>query len=130
MSHRVLIAVIILLLGALCALMALQWRIGTSFAVDSPQRVTVGLGKRALVGAGRAYVHLDRRWDHRAELWVHCDSATQHIVLRTEQTSDEICSVRIHLVGFSSETGTLATSRAHLEVTWDAAKPPIEEVAP
>ena len=120
MNHRVLVTVMIFLLAALCALMALQWRLGTSFVVESPQQVTVRLGKRALVGGGRAYVQLDRRWDHRAELWVHCKGAVRRLVLRTEQTSEEICSVRIHLVGFSSETGTLATSRAHLEVTWDA----------
>ena len=51
-------------------------------------------------------------------------SGERWLTLRTGRKSGEICGLRIRLQGFSSATGTLATSRAHIEVTWG---PPARE---
>ena len=102
--------------------MALQWKFGIGDFITSPQAVTLGLEARVIVGGGRAGVEFVRRRDDRAQLMVRCMEDKQWVTLRLDQVSDEICSVRIRLVEFSSETGTLATSRAHLEVTWNDAE--------
>ncbi len=121
MNPRLLAAVLVVLLMGLVALMALQWKLGTGgFAVTSPQQVVVPLGGKRIVGGGRAGVQFDRRLDERAELRVRCGDGEHWLSLEVGKTSAEICRVRLQLMSFSSETGTLATSRAHLEVTWEA----------
>ena len=120
MNARLLAVTLVLLLMGFLALMALQWKLGTeSFSARSPQEVIVPLGGRKIVGGGRAGVELIRRIGEKAEVKVRCVAGERWLKLETGKTSDEICSVRIRLLSFSSETGTLATSRAHLEVTWE-----------
>ncbi|MCP3961206.1 MAG: hypothetical protein GY719_25445 [bacterium] len=119
MNLRLLVVTIFILLAGLIALLALQWKIGAGGGVTSPQQVVVQLGQRKLIGGGRAGVEFDRRQGQRAEVIVRCSDVERRVKLKLDQISDEICSVRIRLREFSSETGTLATSRAHLEVTWE-----------
>ena len=118
MNLRLLLVTILMLVAGLTALLALQWKLGMGGGVTSPQQVVVQLGHRKLIAGGRAGVEFDHRQGRRAELIVRCADVEQRVKLRLDQISDEICSVRIRLREFSSETGTLATSRAHLEVTW------------
>ncbi len=128
MNARLLAAVVVLLLMGLIALMALQWKLGSEgFAVTSPQQVVVPLGGRKIVGGGRAGVQFDRRLGKRAEMRVRCAGGEHFVKIQTGKTSDEICQVRLHLHSFSSETGTLATSQANLEVTWEAPDTPATE---
>ena len=125
MNTRIVIIAIVFLLGGLSALLSLQVKFGIGDFVASPQEVTVGLGARMIVGGGRAGVEFDSRRDDRAELLVRCREEQSWVTLRVEEASPEVCSVRIKLVELSSDTGTLATSRAHLEVSWGA--PPAQE---
>ncbi len=124
MNVRLLAVTMVLLLGGLCALMALQWRMHKKLGMgdESPQQVTVPLGTRMMVGGGRAAVELESRRDDRAKLVVRCGEAARWLALATGEVSDEVCGVRIRLNSFSSATGTLATSRAHLEVSWESGK--------
>ena len=119
----------VLLLGGLTALLALQWRLQKKLGVGagSPQEVTVPLGSRMLVGGGRAGVEFESRRDDRAKLIVRCDRGTRWLALATGDVSDEVCGVRLELAEFSSATGTLATSRAHLVVSWGSASAETEE---
>lgn len=120
MNARLLAVTLVLLLMGFIALAALQWKLGVGdFSVESPQEVILPLGERMIVGGGRAGVELIRRVGDRAELKVRCDAGERWLTLVPGKTSDEICSLRIFLESFSSETGTLATSRAHLEVSWE-----------
>lgn len=120
MNARLLAVTLVLLLTGFLALMALQWKLGAeSFSVRSPQEVVVPLGGRKIVGGGRAGVELIRRIGEKAEVKVRCGAGERWLKLEIDRTSDEVCSVRLRLRSFSTESGTLATSRAHLEVTWD-----------
>ncbi len=124
MNVRLVLITLLFVFGGLSALLALQWKFGIGDFITSPQQVTLGLESRMIVGGGRAGIEFVRRRDDRAQLMVRCMEDKQWVTLRLRQTSEEICSVRIRLVEFSSETGTLATSRAHLEVTWKATEAP------
>ncbi len=128
MNTRLLAVTVMLLLVGLIALFSLQWKIGTGgFAVESPQEVVVPLGARRVVGGGRAGVEFDGRRDDHADLKVRCASGERWVTLETGETSERICTVRIRLTGFSSATGSLSSSRAHLEVTWQSPVPQAEE---
>ncbi len=120
MNIRVLFAVMLLLFVGLTALLGLQWRLQKKLGLGagSPQQVTVPLGSRMLVGGGKAGVEFESRRDDRAKLVVRCGENTRWLALATGDTSREVCGIYIQLTGFSSETGTLATSRAHLVVSW------------
>ena len=116
MNLRLLIITMLLLFGGLTALLGLQWRLQKKLgtADGTPQEVTVPLGKRVLVPGGHAGVELTSRRDDQAKLIVRCGEITRWVALSTGDTSDMVCGIRLQLTGFSSETGTLATSRAHL----------------
>lgn len=120
MNVRVLFAIMVLLLAGLTALLALQWRLQKKLGLGdgSPQEVTVPLGTRMIVGAGKAGVEFESRRDDRAKLVVRCGEVARWLALATGEISSEVCGVYIQLIGFSSATGTLATSRAHLVVSW------------
>ncbi len=120
MNIRVLFATMLILLGGLTALLALQWRMQKKIGLGagSPQEVMLPLGGRMLVGAGKAGVEFESRRDDRAKLIVRCGEVTRWLALATGDVSNEVCGVYIQLTGFSSVTGTLATSRAHLLVSW------------
>lgn len=117
MSLRLLIGVSVILFAGLLALLSLQWRLG--LVQKSPQTTSVSLGGRAFVGGGRAGVEFGDRRDDQAGLWVRCAGEERRVVLRPGELSDEVCAVRIRLLELSSDSGTLATSRAHLEVSWE-----------
>ncbi len=121
MNVRLLVITILLLVGGLTALMALQFRLQKKLGLgaDSPQEVTLPLGSFMMVGDGRAGVEFESRRDDRAKLVVRCGEIQRWLALGTGETSDEVCGVQIELTGFSSATGTLATSRAHLVVSWN-----------
>ncbi len=121
MNIRLLVITMLLLLVGLTALLAAQWRLQKKLGLGaaSPQEVTVPLGSRMLVGAGRAGVEFESRRDDRAKLIVRCGEVSRWLALGTGEMSDEVCGVRLRLTGFSSATGTLATSRAHLVVSWN-----------
>ncbi len=120
MNIRSLIVIMLLLLGGLTALLGAQWRLQKKLGLGaaSPQEVTLPLGSRMMVGAGRAGIEFESRRDDRAQLVVRCGEAARWLALATGDTSEEVCGVYIQLTGFSSATGTLATSRAHLVVSW------------
>ena len=120
MNLRVLIVIMLLLFGGLTALLGLQWRLQKKLGLGagSPQEVTVPLGQRMMIGAGRAGVEFESRRDDRAKLVVRCGEKASWLALATGDVSREVCGVYIQLTGFSSATGTLATSRAHLVVSW------------
>ncbi len=120
MSIRVLLATVLLLFVGLTALLGLQWRLQKKLGMGagSPQEVTVPLGKRTVVGGGKAGVEFESRRDDRAKLVVRCGEVTSWLALATGDVSREVCGVTIQLTAFSSATGTLATSRAHLVVSW------------
>ena len=120
MNIRVLFAVMLLLLAGLTALLGLQWRLQKKVGIGaaSPQEVTVPLGMRMMVGGGKAGVEFESRRDDRAKLVVRCGEVASWLALATGDVSREVCGVYIKLIGFSSATGTLATSRAHLVVSW------------
>ncbi len=119
MSYRLLIVTLLLLLGGFSALLLLQIRLQRELgAATSPQEVVVQVGQRKLVAGARAELELAGRRDGKADLIVRCAAGERWVTLEAGETSDEICAIRVRLTGFSSETGTLATSRAHLEVTW------------
>ncbi len=119
MNVRFVMIALLFLAGGLTALLSLQWRFGVGNHVVSPQQIMVPLGARMILAGGRAGVEFDRRRDNRGDFIVRCTDQQSWVKLKVDETSDEVCSVRIHLQSFSSETGTLATSRAHLEVSWD-----------
>ncbi len=129
MNVRLLLVTTLLLLAGLCALLALQWRLHKKLGMEavSPQEVTVPLGARIIVGGGQAGVELESRREDRAKLIVRCGEATRWLALATGEESGEVCGVRIRLRSFSSATGTLATSRAHLVVSWGPRGDGIEE---
>lgn len=118
MNLRIIVIAILFLAAGLSALVSLQVKFGVGSFITSPQQVTVPLGGRVIVGGGRAGVELGSRRDDSVELWVRCQAEQSWVTLEVDEASDEVCSIRIKLVELSSETGTLATSRAHLEVTW------------
>lgn len=118
MNVRLLVVIMILLFGGLTALLVLQYRLQKKLGTGSPQEVTVPLGTRLLVAGGRAGIEFESRRSDRAKLIVRCGEVTRWLALGTGDLSDEICGVRLQLTGFSSATGTLATSRAHLLVSW------------
>ncbi len=122
MNIRVLVATMLLLFAGLTALLGLQWRLQKKLGLGagSPQEVTVPLGKRMMVGGGKAGVEFESRRDDRAKLVVRCGENTRWLALATGDVSREVCGVTIRLTGLSSATGTLATSRAHLLVSWGA----------
>ncbi len=122
MNLRFLIVTMLLLFVGLTALLALQWRLQKKLGLGagSPQQVTVPLGRRMMVGGGKAGVEFESRRDDRAKLVVRCGKVTRWLALATGDVSREVCGVTIRLTGFSSATGTLATSRAHLLVSWGA----------
>ncbi len=125
MNVRVLFATMLLLVGGLTALLGLQWRMQKKLGLGtgSPQEVTVPLGKRMIVGGGKAGVEFESRRDDRAKLVVRCGEVTRWLALATGDVSREVCGITIALTRFSSATGTLATSRAHLVVSWGAKEP-------
>jgi hypothetical protein len=129
MNLRLLVVTMVLLLGGLIALLALQWRLQKKLGVGaaSPQEVTVPLGSRMLVGGGRAGIEFESRRDDRAKLIVRCAASTRWLALATGDVSEEVCGVRLKLTGFTSDTGTLATSRAHLVVSWGSGEAETEE---
>lgn len=129
MNIRLLVVIMLFLLGGLSALLALQWRLQKKLgtADGSPQEVTVPLGTRVLIAGGRAGIELTSRRDDQAKLIVRCGEITRWLALGTGDTSDMICGVRLHLTGFTSATGTLATSRAHLVVSWGGREETSEE---
>ncbi|MEM7586827.1 MAG: hypothetical protein AAF560_25785 [Acidobacteriota bacterium] len=118
MNSRIVIIGLLFLISGLSALLMLQWNFGVGNHIVSPQEVTVPLGARMILAGGRAGVEFDQRRDRRGHFVVRCQDEQSWVKLKVGQTSEEICSVRIHLQEFTTETGTLASSRAHLEVTW------------
>ena len=118
MNVRFVLVALLFLFGGLSALQVLQWRFGVGDFITSPQQIVVPLAARMIVGGGRAGVEFGQLRDDRAQLIVRCRDDQQRLKLRVGEISDVICTVRIELVELSSVTGTLATSRAHLEVTW------------
>ncbi len=118
MNVRLLLITILFLIGGFSALLALQWKFGVGNHVVSPQLVIVPLGARMILAGGLAGVEFDQRRDKRGDFIVRCTDEQSWVKLKVGETSEEICSIRIQLQSFSTETGTLATSRAHLEVTW------------
>ena len=120
MNLRLLVITTVLLVAGLSALLGLQWKLGLGEFVSSPQQVVVPLGSRKIVGGGRAGVELTNRRGERAEVVVRCAERERWLTLAPGKVSDEVCSIRLKLTGFSSATGTLATSEAHLEITWSA----------
>ncbi len=129
MNLRLVVVTMVLVFGGLTALLALQWRLQKKLGLGagSPQQVTVPLGSRMLVGGGRAGVEFESRRDDRAKLIVRCGESTRWLALATGEVSEEVCGVRLQLTEFSSDTGTLATSRAHLVVSWGATDAETEE---
>ena len=126
MSLRILVITMLLLVGGLTALLALQFRLQKKLGIGaaSPQEVTLPLGSFMLVGGGRAGVEFESRRDDRAKLIVRCGEKSRWLALATGDASDEVCGVHIELTGFTSATGTLATSRAHLVVRWNGEREP------
>ena len=126
MSLRILVITMLLLVGGLTALLALQFRLQKKLGIGaaSPQEVTLPLGSFMLVGGGRAGVEFESRRDDRAKLIVRCGEKSRWLALATGDASDELCGVHIELTGFTSATGTLATSRAHLVVRWNGEREP------
>ncbi len=120
MNIRLMVVTMLLLFGGLTVLLALQWRLQKKLgtADGSPQEVTVPLSRRVLVAGGRVGVELASRRDDQAKLIVRCGEITRWLALGTGDVSDLVCGVPRRLTGFSSATGTLATSRAHLVVSW------------
>ncbi len=129
MNARLLVVMSVLLLGGLCALLVLQWRMQKKLGMgaESPLEVTVPLGARVLVAGGMAGIEFESRRDDRAKSVVRCAKVTRWLALATGEASDEVCGVRIRLNSFSSATGTLATSRAHLVVSWEPRQVETEE---
>ncbi|MEM7356097.1 MAG: hypothetical protein AAF657_35100 [Acidobacteriota bacterium] len=131
MSLRFVIIALFFLVCGLTALSMLQWKFGVGDFIQSPQRILVPLEARMIVGGGRAGIEFVRRRNDKVQLMVRCTEQQQWVRLRAGETSDEICEVRIKLIELSSATGTLATSEAHLEVSWGPLiPPPVDAEAP
>ena len=114
-----LVVALILLFGGLFALLALQYKLELGSFAESPQLIEVPWGARAIVGGGRAGVDFDQQEGQTATLRLWCSVGEVTLRLEPEQTTDEICGVRLRLLGFlAGREGEKL--RAALEVTWDS----------
>ncbi|MCP4656305.1 MAG: hypothetical protein GY856_12905 [bacterium] len=118
MKIRLLVVVLLVVLGGLLALVALQWKLDLGRFGESPQRLTVALGTRWIVGAGRAVVgYVDER-DTTAVLELKCAAEELTVELAPGAATEETCGVRVLVIGLIPGSGVESPARVALEVSW------------
>jgi len=119
MKIRLLVVTLAFGLGGLIALVALQWKLDLGRFAESPQRLTVALGTRGIVGAGRAVVGFVAEGDGKAVLELKCAAEKTTVELLPGATAEEICGVRVRLIGFAGGFEAGEPARVALEVSWE-----------
>jgi hypothetical protein len=110
----------LLLVGfGLFALIALQAKLDLGHFADSPQLIEVPWGARAAVGGGRAAVDFDQLEGDTATMRLWCSEEEIEVRLEPDGQTDELCGVRVRLLGFLGGRDAQETTRAALEVTWE-----------
>ncbi len=118
MKIRLLVVVLLVVLGGFLALLALQWKLDLGRFGESPQRLTVALGTRWIIGAGRAVVGFVDEGDSTAVLELKCAAEESTIELAPGAVSEEICGVRVLVIALIPGSGVESPPRAALEVSW------------
>lgn len=101
------------------ALVVLQWKLDLGRFADSPQLLEVPWGARAIVGGGRAGLDFDQLEGETATFRLRCAATERRLRLTPGEVSEELCGVRIRLLGFLDGAAPEAPARAALEVRWD-----------
>ncbi len=103
----------------LFALIVLQWKLDLGQFAESPQLIEVPWGARSIVGGGRAAVDFDQLDGEVATLRLWCSEYETEIRLEPDDQTEELCGVRVRLLGFLGGRGDGETTRAALEVSWE-----------
>lgn len=120
MKIRLLVVVLLIALGGFLALVALQWKLDLGRFAESPQRLTVPLGTRWIIGAGRAVVGFVGERDTTAVIELKCAAEESTIELAPGAASEEVCGVRVLVIGLIPGSGADSPPRVALEVSWPA----------
>ena len=110
---------IVMALGGLFALLALQWKLDLGSFADSPQLLDIPLGARAVAGGGRAGIDFTEVDETQAVLRVWCAQHSSTLHLEPHRTTEEICGVTVRLLGLIAGRPGEARIKAALEVAWD-----------
>ena len=116
--RRVVLPVVLISVG-IFALVVLQWKLDLGEFAESPQLVELPWGARSIVGGGRAAVDFDQLDGNTATLRLWCSEHEVQLRLQPDHQTDEVCGVRIRLLGFLSGRDASEQTRVALEVTWN-----------
>ena len=109
----------LLLIGVgLFALVVLQWKLDLGSFAESPQLIEVPWGARAIVGGGLAGLDFDQLEGDKATFRLWCAAGETTLRLEPGGEAEEICGVRVRLLGFLEGREGEAV-RAALEVSWE-----------
>ena len=109
----------LILIGAgLFALIALQAKLDLGQFAESPQLVEVPWGARSILGGGRAAVDFDGLSGNTATLRLWCSQEEFEVRLEPDDQTEELCGVRVRLLGFLTGRKGGEETRAALEATW------------
>ncbi len=112
----------VLLIGAgIFALVVLQWKLDLGSFAESPQLIEVPWGARSIVGGGLAGLDFDQMEGETATFRLWCAAGESALRLEPGEASDELCGVRVRLLGFL-EGREGEPVRAALEVSWEKAE--------
>lgn len=99
-----LVAVVVLSLGGLFALLALEWRHDLGGFAENPQLLELTVGEKAIAG-GRAVLAVESTTAAGATLTVSCRDVEERLELVTGMSSDEVCGLTLQLVALEPTTG-------------------------
>jgi hypothetical protein len=117
MRIRLLVLILLLGVGGYLALLGLEWKLELGRFAESPQRVTLEVGRRAIVGGGRGVVGFVGERRGAAVVELKCAAEKTRLELVEGQTSGPVCGVRIRVLGFEGVPGQPA--RVGIEVSWE-----------
>lgn len=119
MRYRLLALMLLFVLLGLVSLLGLQWRFRLGPFEQNPQQLDVTLGWRMIVGGGRAVLGFADVVGEVATLELSCYDQRQRFKLLPGQTSDEICGIRVELIGVNGPKIAEAPPRAEVRVWWE-----------
>ena len=116
---RLVTPIIMLGIGAF-ALVFLQWKLDLGRFAESPQRLVLQHGGRAIVGGGQASLDFAAVDGAAGEFVLRCSQVDQRFRLEPSEVAAEVCGVRVGLSGIEGGLSPRDPVVAILEVIWES----------
>lgn len=116
---RLVTPIIMLGIGAF-SLVFLQWKLDLGGFAESPQRLELEQGGRAIVGGGQASLDFAAVDGAAGEFVLKCSEVDRRFRLEPSEVAVEACGVRIGLSGIEGGLSPRDPVVAILEVIWES----------